>query len=85
MYFANINDKNQKVKTLITQKIHLIDNFKTNIFIDNDVLKFEFIDILTSTNSIFIENCEITILIRTQIKTFQIQHMPTIKLIIVLY
>ena len=50
----------------------MIDNFKANMFIENDVLKFEFVDISISTNSTYIESCKITIFNRMQIKALQV-------------
>ena len=40
MYFIDV--KNDKfVKTIIRREIHLIDNFKVNMFINNNVTNFE--------------------------------------------
>ena len=83
MYFADIDDKKRKVKTLITKKIHLIDNFKTNMLINNDILKSELIDISTFTKSAYVDSCEVTILIRMQIKTFSTRSVCAMKSIVI--
>ena len=83
MYFADTDDKRRKIKTLITRAIHLIDNFKTNMLIDNNILRSEFIDISTFTKSTYIDSCEITILIRMQIKTFSVRSICAIKSIVI--
>lgn len=48
---------------MIIREIHLIDNLKIDFFIDNHILSLELIDISTSINFAYIENCEITVLI----------------------
>ena len=83
MYFADIDDKKRKVKTLIIKEIHLIDNLKTNMLIDNDILKSEFIDISTFTKSAYVDNCEITIFIWMQVKTFSTRSVCAMKSIVI--
>ena len=53
MYSFDIDDKDRAVKVLITKKIQLMKNFKTNILIENDVLSLKLIIVLTSTNSTY--------------------------------
>ena len=39
MYFSDKDEKKQAVKAKITREIHLVTNLKTNMLIENDVLK----------------------------------------------
>lgn len=61
MYSSNKNVNKLVVKVKITWKVYLIDNLKVNIFIENNVLKFEKLDIFTSTLLVYTKNCEIFI------------------------
>lgn len=56
MFFFEKNENNTLVKAKITREVHLINNLKTNMFIDNDVLKFENFDIFTFNFLIYIES-----------------------------
>ena len=61
MYFADIDSDENAILTEIIRKIHLVNNLKTNLLIENDILDSELIDIFTFTNSAFIESCKIKI------------------------
>ena len=74
MYFEDKNKSDDVVKTIIIREVHLIKDLKANLLIENDILKFELIDISTSINTAYIENCEVTILITINIR-FKSQHM----------
>ena len=74
MYFEEKNKIDDTVKTVIIREIHLIKNLKINLLIENDILKFELIDISTSTNIVYIESCDVTISITINVK-FRSQHM----------
>lgn len=63
IYLKNKNDKNNFVQIEITNEIHLINNFKINLFIDNDILKFEHIDVMIFINTTRINNCKINVFI----------------------
>ena len=63
MYFSSINKDENFVKTLIIREIHLIENLKANVLIDNDILNSEKFDIFISTSSAYIESCNVIILI----------------------
>ena len=82
MYFSNIDKNENSVKTLIIREIHLIENLKANVLIDNDVLNFEKFDIFISTSSAYIENCNVIIFIsvnnRLNSKTISIHAIKTI-------
>ena len=67
MYFSDQkNDVTIKIK--IIKKIHLIDNFKINMLLNNDVINSKKIDINISNKSIYIDNCEI--IVNLKIRTF---------------
>ena len=80
MYFSKKNENDQSVFVEIIKEIHLIDNLKVNFLIDNDVLDFEFIDIFTFINTIFIESCNVIISIVVKFRSFsQIRSIHTTK------
>ena len=84
MHFKNTNKIDQVVQAVIIRKIHLIDDLKVNLLIDNDILSSKLIDISTSINSTYIENCKMTIFI--SIKTrFRSRNMSvhTLKAIVI--
>lgn len=61
--------KNERqVRIIIIKEIHLMNNFKANLFIENDILNFEKIDIAAFKNTTYIESCEIIISISIQTK-----------------
>ena len=74
MYFENKNKSHDVVKTIIIREVYLIKDLKANLLIENDILKFELIDISTSINTVYIESCKITIFITINIRS-KSQHM----------
>ena len=84
MYFSSVNDIDRFVQIMIIREIHLIDNLKINLLIENDILSSKLIDISTSTNSAYIESCEITVSIRLRSKfSSQVKFVHITKIIIV--
>ena len=61
MYFLEKDKDDTTVKAKIIREIHLINDLKTNMLLENDVLDSKKFDILTSTSSAYIESCEIII------------------------
>lgn len=61
MYFSEKIKNNLSVFVEITKEIHLVNSLKINFLIENDILNFEFINIFTSNNTTFIENCNVII------------------------
>ena len=58
IYFSD--QKNDvTVKTKITKEIHLIDNLKINMLLNNDVIESEKIDVSISNKSVYIDSCEV--------------------------
>lgn len=74
MYFENKNEFDKIVKAMIIKKFYLIKNFKTNLLIENNIFDSKFIDIFTSINIIYIDNCDITILIFVKARS-KFQHL----------
>ena len=69
MQFKEKNNIHKIVQAAIIRKIYLIENFKINLLINNDIFDSKLIDILASANSTYIENCEIIIFILIKIKS----------------
>ena len=61
MYFFETDKNDQAIFVEIIKEMHLINNLKINLLINNDILKLEFIDIFISINTTFIENCDVII------------------------
>ena len=85
---CDIHIKNMKNDKLITfvfrREIHLIDNFKINMFIDNDVIDVEKIIINSIKKEAFIINIDVIVSIKMKsLKTF-IQRSIHIRKIIVI-
>ena len=73
MYFLGQKD-GVTVRAKIIKKIHLIDNFKTNMLLSNDVIESEKIDVSISNKSVYIDSCEVIVNfeVRTSRVTIQI-------------
>ena len=85
MHFTEKNKNEKIVRTIIINKIHLIQNLKINL-INNDIFDFELIDISTSTNSTYIKSYEMIIFIFIRIKSrFRQMSVHIIKIIIVFF
>ena len=69
MYFADTDNDDNAILTEIIRKIHLVNNLKANLLIENDILNPELIDIFTFTNSAFIKSCKIKISITIRAKS----------------
>ena len=63
MYFLEKNKSETMIKVKRTKKVHLISILKANMFIKNDVLKSKKFDIFISISSIYIDSCDVIILI----------------------
>lgn len=76
IYFSETNSSKQSVTTVIIRKVHLINDFKVNFLIDNDILDSEKIDIFNSTESANIASCNVTIsiIIKTETQQFRLIH-----------
>ena len=76
------NDKS--VVSMLRREIHLIDNFKINMLIDNDVLDSENVVINSIKRQIFIINTETTIFVNIRSSKTSIQRSVHIRKIIVI-
>ena len=66
IYFSN--KKNEiVVKTMITREIHLIDDLKINMFIENDLMKSKKIDINVTKRIAHIDNCDVIVALNVKI------------------
>lgn len=80
MYFLKTTNIDVSIKAIIIRKIHLVNELKINLFIDNGILDFEKTDIFNSTELAHIDSCDVTISIINQIKSkSQIKLVHTIK------
>lgn len=80
------NENEKIVRAVIIKEVYLMKNFKINLLIDNDILDFKLIDILTSTNSTYKNSYKIIIFIFIRIK-FKLRQISIhiIKIIIVFF
>jgi hypothetical protein len=69
IYFKEKITQKKVVRDVIERKIHLIDNFKVNMFIDNDILDFERIIIDEINNKVIISSCS-DMIISIEIRIF---------------
>ena len=58
IYFFDKNKNEKFVFVCIIRKAHLIDDFKVNMLIENDILNFESFIINVNKRSTIINNCE---------------------------
>ena len=66
IYFSN--KKNEiVVKTMITREIHLIDDLKINMFIENDFMKSKKIDINVTKKIVHIDSCDVIVALNVKI------------------
>ena len=70
---------------LTSQKIHIVDNFKTNILININIIILKQIDILTSQLKVKINNYDIIIFIKVRIKNRIIVHSIYVKKSIIIF
>ena len=79
------NTKNDKSITFVFRReMHLIDNFKINMFIDNDVIDVEKIIINSIKRKTFIINIDVIVLIKVKSSKVSIQRFVHIRKTIVI-
>ena len=85
IYFKEKNQQKNEVRAMTIKKIHLINDLKINILLENNIFDFELFDIFMSTNTTYIESCKITISINitTTHRFFQSKfvHFTKIKIV----
>ena len=72
MYFVDVKNDNF-AKIFIRREIHLINNFKVNMFIDNDVTVSENVVFDLIKKQIFIDSCEVTIALDVRSRASHVQ------------
>ena len=84
MYFVDVKNDNS-VKTLIRREIHLVNNLKINMFIDNDVIVSESVVLDLVKKQTLIDSCDVIIAfdVRSRVNHAQ-QRSIHVKKIIVL-
>lgn len=70
LFFSSKNKENNVVMTKITREIYLVDDFKINILIDNDLLDSKRITIDVTKKFAYIESCDV--IVDIEIKTIRI-------------
>ena len=82
MYFSETNSADISTKTIIIREVHLIDDLKANLLINNDILDSKQIDIFNSTGTALIDSYDVTISIttRTEVRS-QIRSIHALKAI----
>ena len=84
MYFNEKNKHDKNVRVKITKKIHLIDDLKVNILLENDVLRSKLFDICMSFDTVYIESCDVIISIKiSNHKVFQSKSVHSTKVKII--
>ncbi len=66
MYFIRKNKKEKTIKAMFMREIYFVNNFKTNMLINNNIFNFEKFNLFINKEEIYINSCDITILINVQ-------------------
>jgi len=66
LYFSNKDEKKNLVITKIIREVYLINNFKTNMLIKNDLIDLKEITINVISKLIFINNCDDIVFIKVR-------------------
>ena len=84
MYFVDVKNDNS-VKTLIRREVHLVNNLKINMFIDNDVIVSENVVLDLIKKQALIDNCDVIIALDVRSRVNHVQQRSIhVKKIIVL-
>ena len=86
IYFLGKNFSGKLVRTNFRREVYLIDNFKTNMLLKIDIIKFEQIDVLISFIIVYINSCDVTMPICLKIKAEALQQnrfIHNIKIVII--
>ena len=84
MYFVDVKNDNS-IKIFICREIHLINNFKINMFIDNDVIVSKSVVFNLIKKQVFIDNCNVIIIFNVRLRINYVQQrFIHVKKIIVL-
>ena len=69
IYIKDKDESNKTTRACFRKKIHIIDDLKTNMFIDNNIMKLKNINVSSSKKTAYINNCHI--IISMKIKSFK--------------
>ena len=84
MYFKEKDKQGNEIRAVITRKIHLINDLKANILLENDVLDSELFDIFMSKSTAYIESCDVTIsILITNQRSFKTKSVHSTKIKII--
>jgi len=84
LYFFDKNKKNNLIITKIIREVYLINNLKTNILIESSLINFEEITINVASKSIFINSCDVIVLIKVKTSRIIIYILIYIKKTIII-
>ncbi|KAL8817991.1 MAG: hypothetical protein Q9191_008035, partial [Dirinaria sp. TL-2023a] len=75
MYFTRADDKRNRVRVMIRRELHVVDDLKVNVLIDNDIMSAEDISIDLEKRVARIDSCGVivSIEIRTSHKSSSVQ------------
>lgn len=69
-YFNEMNEQDNFARAHFRREIHLVDDLKANVLIENDILDFEDIVIDFSTKIATIKSCEIIIFVEVKSRLY---------------
>ena len=81
MIFNYIEVKNENKKTVracFRKEIHIVDDLKINMFIENDVMKSKDINVLSNKKIAYIKSCKI--IVSVKIRSFEILIIKSVHL-----
>jgi len=82
LYISSRKDE-QDVIAHIRREVHLVDNLKTNMLIDNDVIEPKSIVIDAKKREVYIDNCDVTTHVEIKSFKFVIRSIHLRKIIII--
>ena len=74
----NKDESDKTIWTCFRKKIHIIDDLKTNMLINNDIIKSKNVNVSSNKRTIYINNCKIIVSIK--IKSFEIAVIKSVHL-----
>ena len=78
IYIENKDENEKTARACFRRKIHIVDDLKANMFINNDVMKSKNINVSSNKRIAYIENCKIIVLMK--IKSSEISIIKSIHL-----
>ena len=83
IYIIHFKKNDKSITLMFRREIYLINNFKTNMFINNDIINSKNIIINSIKKQTFINNINVIILIKVKLSKNNIQRLIHIRKIIV--